>query len=62
MDLNTYKQTFQYLSTDMENPSTTSKDKLELVDSDSDSDSSSSSSDSSLEDSVEQKQVNKKRA
>ena len=60
MDLKTYKQTFQYLRTEMENPSTTSKDKLELVDSDSDSDSSSSSSDSSLEDSVEQKQVNKK--
>lgn len=43
----------------MENTSTTSKDNLEIVDSDSDSD-SSSSSDSSLEDTVEQKQVNKK--
>ena len=68
MDLRAFKQTFQFLNSDMENPSSssTSKDNIQLSDSDSSggsdsaSASSSDSSDSSLEYSVEQNKVIKK--
>ena len=68
MDLRAFKQTFQFLNSDMENTSSTStsKDNIQLSDSDSSggsdsaSDSASDSSDSSLEYSVEQNKVIKK--